>query len=172
MAEAGLRTSIEKIRIRLARKKDLAFLKEMLFEAFFWRPAQPRPSYNDFASHSEFVKLLRDWGRAGDRALIAEVDGEAAGAAWFRLWTDDEHSYGYVNAVTPELGMGVERKQRSKGVGRALLQALIKQASKDGYAALSLSVEPENFSRELYESEGFVKVGEEGDAWTMLKKLA
>jgi GNAT superfamily N-acetyltransferase len=144
----------------------------MLFEAFFWRPEQPRPSYNDFASHSEFVKLLREWGREGDRALIAEVDGELAGAAWFRLWTDGEHSYGYLDAQTPELGMGVARKQRSKGVGRALLQALIKQAGKDGYAALSLSVEPENFSRNLYESEGFVKVDEEGDAWTMLKKLS
>jgi ribosomal protein S18 acetylase RimI-like enzyme len=129
------------------------------------------PTFAEFAKNPEFEKLMRGWGREGDRAFIAELDGQPAGAAWFRLWNEDEHSYGFVDGRTPELGLGVRAEQRSRGVGRALLRALLAQAQQDGYAAISLSVEPDNFSRQLYESEGFEKVGENGNAWTMVKKF-
>ncbi|MCZ6820435.1 MAG: GNAT family N-acetyltransferase [Calditrichaeota bacterium] len=74
------------------------------------------------------------------------------GSAWYRLWTHAEHSYGCVDSETPELGVGVCASHRSKGVGRAL----------------GLSVAPEKFARQLYESEGFVKIGESGSSWTFL----
>ncbi|MEX1071576.1 MAG: GNAT family N-acetyltransferase, partial [Anaerolineales bacterium] len=96
----------------------------MLFEAFFWRPEQERPSPQLFNKNPEFQKLTRDWGRTGDRAIIAEIDGRPMGAAWFRFWTDTEHSYGYVDAAIPELGIGVRAEQRGRGVGRKLLRAL------------------------------------------------
>lgn len=156
--------------LRPATTADLPFLQAMLFEAFFWR-AGPRPTLAEFSTHPEFKKLLRGWGREGDRAVMAELGGKQAGAAWYRLWTDGEHTYGYVDSATPELGIGVEPSQRGRGVGRALLRGLIEQARLDGYAALSLSVEPDNYSRQLYESEGFTKVGENGGAWTMVLKL-
>lgn len=143
----------------------------MLFEALFWHPSRPRPAAEEFAKNPEFQKLMRYWGRAGDRAVIAEVDGQPVGAAWFRFWTDAEHSYGYVDANTPELGIGVRAEQRGRGVGRKLLRALIEQARKDSIAEISLSVEPQNLSLWLYKTEGFVKVGEYGNSWTMVKKL-
>lgn len=153
--------------LRPAAAGDLPFLQEMLFEAFFWRPEQPRPALAEFSSHAEFVKLLRGWGRPGDRALLAVADGQPAGAGWFRLWSEAEHSYGFIDAATPELSLGVAAAQRRRGIGRTLLRGLIEQARADGFTALSLSVEPENHSRALYESEGFEKVGENGGAWTM-----
>ena len=44
---------------------------------------------------------------------------------------------------------------------------LIAAAREEEIRALSLSVDPANFAHQLYESEGFVKVGESGTSWTM-----
>lgn len=143
----------------------------MLFEAFFWRPEQSRPSLQAFNKNPEFQKISRDWGKPGDRAIIAEKDGKPVGAAWFRFWTVPEHSYGFVEEGIPELGIGVLAEQRGRGVGRKLLRALLDQAREDGIKQISLSVEPDNLSLWLYKSEGFVKVGEYGNALTMVKKL-
>ena len=103
--------------------------------------------------------------------MVAEQDSAPVGAAWYRFGTDDDHSYGFVDSATPELGIGVLASHRSKGVGRALLRALIKVARHEKTGAISLSVTPENFARQLYISEGFVKVGESGTSWTLLLKL-
>ena len=150
---------------------DEAFIEEMLFEAFFWNPAWPRPTLVEFREHPEFTKLLADWGRPGDRGVIAEEQQSKCGAAWFRLWTAELHSYGFVNPATPELGIAVVLGHRSRGVGRALLRALIEIARSDGHPALSLSVSPSNYARSLYESEGFYRVGESGTSWTLMLPL-
>jgi ribosomal protein S18 acetylase RimI-like enzyme len=150
---------------------DRAFLEEMLFEAFFWNPAWSRPRLADFREEPEFTKLLAGWGRSGDRGVVAEEQQTRIGAAWFRLWTPELHSYGFVDAETPELGIAVVSAHRSKGVGRTLLRALIEIARGDGYRALSLSVSPSNYARPFYESEGFHKVGESGTSWTLLLQL-
>ncbi|MFQ5605887.1 MAG: GNAT family N-acetyltransferase [bacterium] len=160
-----------KIHFREATQADLSFLEKMLFEAFFWHPEQTRPPFLQFLRQPEIQKGLADWGRAGDRAIIALVNEALVGAAWYRLWTDDEHSYGYVDSNTPEVGMAVVAGQRSQGVGRALLRRLVEVARVQRMPALSLSVEPANFALRLYESEGFVKIGESGTSWTMILYL-
>ncbi len=159
------------MKLRASKPTDLPFLEQMLFEAFFWHPEQPRPEMTEFFKKPEFAKLLADWGRPGDRAVIAEVGSAPGGAAWFRFGTEADHSYGFVDSSTPELGIGVTAKYRSRGIGRALLRELINVARRAKIEALSLSVTPENFARQLYESEGFVKVGESGTSWTLLLKL-
>ena len=157
--------------IRPLDAMDRVFLEEMLFEAFFWDPAWPRPTLAEFREHPEFTKLLADWGRPGDRGVVAEEQQSKTGAAWFRLWRPELHSYGFVNAATPELGIAVPSAHRSKGVGRTLLRALIEIARADGHPALSLSVSPSNYARSFYEFEGFHKVGESGTSWTLLLQL-
>src|SRR5258705_13377558 len=143
----------------------------MLFEAFFWNPAWSRPRLAGFREEPEFAKLLADWDRSGDRGVLAEERQLGIGAAWFRLWTPELHSYGFVDADTPELGIAVAPAHRARGVGRALLGALIEVARRDGHRALCLSVAPTNYARALYESEGFRKVGESGTSWTLLRRL-
>ena len=157
--------------IRPATPDDLPFLEAMEFEAFFWNPTTPRPPADEFLSKPEIQRLLAGWGRAGDRAVIAQEGQTPIGAAWYRLWTDADHSYGFVDAETPELGIGVDARHRSKGVGRALLRALIETARADGLPALNLSVDPSNVARRLYESEGFVKVGASGTSWTYVLQI-
>lgn len=156
-----------RMNIRTGTRANLPFLQQMLFEAFFWNPNQARPELQEFIQHLEFRKLLAGWGRAGDNAVIAEEGETPIGAAWYRLWTEENHSYGFVDSETPELGMAVHARHRGKGAGRALLRGLIAAARDEGIHALSLSVDPANFARRLYESEGFVKVGEVETSWTM-----
>ena len=160
------------VRLRPGAVTDLDFLEEMLFDAFFWDTFATRPLFASFRDTPEFSKLLAGWERRGDRAIIAEESGKRIGAAWFRLWTPELHSYGFVDAATPEVAMAVRQDYRSKGVGRRLLDALVERACADAVPALSLSVSPLNFARQLYESAGFRKVGESGTSWTLLLSLS
>ena len=56
--------------------------------------------------------------------------------------------------------------------GDDLLSALIQKAQSGGYGRLSLSVEPGNPARKLYERHGFEVVDEGDEAWTMVAELA
>lgn len=69
------------------------------------------------------------------------------------------------------IGAGVVPGARGRGLGRALLRALLEHAQRASIARISLSVSPENFARQLYESLGFRKVGVVGDSWTMVRTL-
>jgi ribosomal protein S18 acetylase RimI-like enzyme len=142
--------------IRRSRSDDAAFLREMLFEAAYWRPGKPRPSLEDGLARPELAKVFASWGRPGDLALVATDGlGERIGAAWMRLWTTEDHTQGFVDAQTPELGIGVRRDFRRHGVGTALLLALLGRAREEGVPRVSLSVEIENVARLLYERFGF-----------------
>lgn len=154
--------------IRDAQADDLEFLRAMLIEAAYWRSESPRPTVAEGLAQPNVQKILDGWGREGDTAVIAISGEEKLGAAWYRLWTNEEHSYGYVDEFTPELGIGVTERHRGKGIGCALIEALVQRARSQGYTNLSLSVEKDNPSRFLYLSEGFEKVAEEGNAWTMI----
>jgi ribosomal protein S18 acetylase RimI-like enzyme len=163
MRETGQPTNLK---IRPATTDDVDFLEAMLFEAFFWDTTAKRPALSEYRQQPEFTKVLSGWGRHGDRGVIAEDAATPLGAAWFRLWTAEFHSYGFVDASTPELGIAVSLQHRRNGIGRALLRDLIAMARADRFPALSLSVSPLNPVRKLYESVGFHKVGESGGSWT------
>jgi len=161
----------EPVEIRDATAGDRPVLEGMLFEAFFWRADRERPALETFRDDAEFQKWTSGFGeRPGDRAVIAERAGAPVGAALHRLFTDDSHSYGYIDAHTPEIAIGVAPDSRGAGVGRLLMQGLVERASADAVHTLSLSVEPDNFARRLYEKLGFERVAIVEGAWTM--KLA
>src|SRR5438552_611643 len=82
--------------IRSVKAADMAFLEAMLFEAFFWDATVERPAFSEFRRRPEFTRILSGWGRHGDRCVIAEDSGRQLGAAWFRLWTAEHHSFGFV----------------------------------------------------------------------------
>ena len=158
--------------IRDSGEGDVPFLESMLFEAFYWNESSPRPPLDEFGQNREAAKWLAGWGRRGDRALIAEEGGARLGAAWFRLWSEADHSHGFVRTDIPELGIAVAGPYRGRGVGRALMNALIRVARTEGYPGLSLSVDPANRARSLYEALGFRRSGESGTSWTYVLALA
>jgi GNAT superfamily N-acetyltransferase len=160
------------VNIRPAGPEDVEFLKRMLYEAAAWNPDWPRERTIATLAHPMLERYARDWGRPGDAGMIAELDDHPVGAAWFRLFTEDEPGWGFVDEKTPELGIAVEPLHRRKGIGETLLRALIVQAREEGYHSLSLSVAAHNRSRMMYERTGFVKVREDGESWVMRLDLS
>jgi ribosomal protein S18 acetylase RimI-like enzyme len=135
----------------------------MLVHAYYWRARVPG---------SLVSRYVRGWGRRGDTAVIALVDGFPAGAAWFRLFPAAEPGYGFVDEQTPELAIAVVPSKRGHGIGDELLDSLLEKAQAAGYKRISLSVEPGNPARKLYERHRFEVVDEGDDAWTMVASLA
>ena len=155
-------------RLRPGVPEDLEFLWKMLYEA---------AGHGDL-SDPGISLYLEGWGRPHDAAVVAldPGDGRRIGAAWYRLMTPENPGYGFLDASTPELAIGVVPEARGRGVGGALLPAIMDVARARGFGALSLSVRRENtVAARLYERNGFVKVAEIGPeypSWAMRADLS
>lgn len=146
---------------RRASQADGVFLGDMIVEAANWRAGGARPRHEVLTS-AEHRRYLAGWKQAADDGLIAiAADGTSVGAAWYRMLPQDRPGFGYVAVAVPELIIGVHPLWRARGVGRSLLRELVNLAGAQGHARICLSVEKDNFARNLYRSEGFV-VSEEG----------
>jgi ribosomal protein S18 acetylase RimI-like enzyme len=138
----------------------------MLHHAYYWKERQPD------AGPGPVQLYVKAWGREGDTAVIALVDGFPVGAAWFRIFKADAPGYGFVDAQTPELAIAVVPNARGKGVGAALLDALVARARDGGYEGISLSVDRHNSGAiALYEQHGFRQVDESLDSLTLRADL-
>jgi ribosomal protein S18 acetylase RimI-like enzyme len=158
--------------VRAAHPGDEPFLWRMLATTANLPPTEP-PTVERVQSDPGIAPYLVGWGRSGDAGVVAQVDGEPVGAAWFRLFDEEHPGYGFVDPDTPEISIGVEATWRGRGVGRALLDALVATARADGHQALSLSVDRRNAAAlALYRSIGFDETGQ-GNAGnpTMLLRL-
>ncbi len=142
----------------------------MWFEAAFWDPLVTRPALEQALDVPELSRYIREWGRSGDSAVIAE-DDRPVGAAWYRIFTARDPGYGFVDESTPEVGIGVTRLRRGEGLGTRLLDGLCKQAKAAGFDQLSLSVVKKNPALRLYERAGFVVVEGDEHSWKMVKRL-
>ena len=155
------------VEIRPAEAADAPFLAEMLVAAAFWRPEGPEGKVSDVMGRPELAHYVVGWPQPGD---IAE-DEHPVGAAWFRFLPASDPGFGFVDAKTPEVGMGVALSRRRQGIGSRLLSSLVAQARSDGLATLSLSVARDNYALGLYERVGFRAVGSAGGSLTMLLRL-
>ncbi len=151
--------------IRPGTPQDARFLRDMLRHAYYWRPSE------EDAAGLHPMRYVENWGRSGDAAVIALDRGFPVGAAWYRLFKRDAPGYGFVDESTPELTIAVVPSRRGKGYGHDLLEALLEQARKDRFGAVSLSVDRENRAVKLYERYGFRIVSEQPDAYTMKADL-
>jgi GNAT superfamily N-acetyltransferase len=99
-----------------------------VFEAGRYRDPRERTLevINEALETPDLAKYIVGWGRPGDAAVIAEtVGGVPAGAAWYRLFTADQSGYGFIDPAIPELGIAVLPAYRSRGIGGALIDALL-----------------------------------------------
>jgi GNAT superfamily N-acetyltransferase len=148
--------------VRAATTDDVSVLHAALLHAFNWEPTREALPLE----HPMLATYRDGWGAPGDLGVVAEEDGVAIGAAFCRL----VHGYGFVDERTPEVGIGIEPEWRGRGVGTALLEALIALAAEHGFTRLSLSVEPANPALRLYERLGWRAVGvDDGGSIVMLR---
>ena len=157
--------------VRPGTRFEQPTLKRMIYEALYWQPDAEREPFDFVIAHDEISRYVDGWGRRGDSAMVAVVapDERPVGAAWYRLFPEDQPGYGFVEPSIPELAIAVENDFRGQGVGRALLESLIRCACQSGMAHLSLSVEVANVTAlTLYQRLGFVPIGGDEHNHTML----
>ena len=147
--------------LRPVEVHDVRFLRDMLRHAYHWRVAEDaeRPVY----------RYVQNWGRPGDAGIVALEGPHPYGAAWYRLFSEREPGFGFVDARTPELTIAVVPARRGRGAGRELLEALLARARAEGYGAVSLSAAAEQTA--YYERFGFETVRVGDHAVTMLARL-
>ncbi|REB05149.1 GNAT family N-acetyltransferase [Sporosarcina sp. BI001-red] len=159
--------------IRPLEVRDVPFLWEMLYQSIYVPEGHQAPR-REIVKEQSIAKYLEDWGSDHDYAFIA-LDGQnhPVGAVWIRIFNYENAGYGFIDDVTPELGMAIMPQHRGYGVGKDLLAKIIDFARSNGYPALSLSVGPINkVALQLYEKSGFQKVyQDDGGSWTMKVEL-
>ncbi len=143
------------IELRPAGPDDLEWVKWALYTAVAWDPERRLPPPEVAVEHPELARYHRGWGRPGDLGVVAERGGQVVGVALCRLFTDDDHGHGYVDAETPEVAVAVAEGERGSGLGTKLMHALAEQARAAGVASLSLSVDTGNPARRLYQRLGY-----------------
>src|SRR5258705_1174881 len=140
---------------------DVRFLRDMLRHAYHWRLAEDteRPVY----------RYVQNWGRKGDAGVVALEGPHEYGAAWYRLFTEDEPGFGFVDEQTPELTIAVVPSRRGKGAGNQLLEALLAHAREEGYPAVNLSAAKGETAH--YEQFGFETLRGTGHVGAMRTRL-
>ncbi|HWO41574.1 MAG TPA: ribosomal protein S18-alanine N-acetyltransferase [Candidatus Eisenbacteria bacterium] len=94
--------------------------------------------------------FLQEFQTQCSRALVAESEGKVAGYVLFWLLPDsiDVHN------------IAVHTAFRRRGIGRALLQQVVRHAQERGVARVTLEVRRSNFpAQKLYQSLGFLMTG-------------
>ena len=158
--------------IRDLRRDETDFLQDMLYAALAWRPDVELPPREWVLAHAQVAPFHVDWGRAGDVGLVAEEDGARCGLAWYRFFTEEEHGEGFVDEETPEVAVAVVEGRRGQGVGSALMDAIHERAREQGISRISLSVDPENPARRLYQRLGYVELEPNDENGRMILELA
>jgi ribosomal protein S18 acetylase RimI-like enzyme len=153
--------------VRRGGAQDIRFLRDMLHHAYYWKERAPGEGPGPVGLY------VKGWGRRGDTCVIAIDNGFPVGAAWYRLFTPTRPGFGFVDERTPELAIAVVPNARGRGIGAALLEALLDLARADGHGAISLSVDGKNDGAiRLYEQHGFERVAETEGSLTMRAALA
>jgi ribosomal protein S18 acetylase RimI-like enzyme len=157
-----------------SRHSDIPFLREMLYEAVFWRAIASAngPPFEEGLADPEVNKALANWGeRDGDIAVVALVDSNPAGAAWYRFYNDNNSIRGYIEETIPALVIAVHRDYRRQGIGGKMIDWLIDHASKQNIQKMSLMVSKDNQAIKLYRKCGFLEYADKGDSLLMLHKI-
>ncbi len=157
------------ITCRKYTQDDYQFLREMLFEAVFWSRIDNRLSLEEGLSYDYPKHVLIDFGsRKGDIAVIAEIDGIKAGAAFIRYWNDDINIRGYISDDIPVLVIGVVEGHRRQGVGSKLIESLKTVAKENDISKISLCVTKSNVAYHLYIKQIFKTVQDIESSYNML----
>ena len=156
---------------RLAMLSDAIFLRGMLYEAAA-PVGRDRPTADQLLSNPQVTAFVDGWGRAGDHGIVAEAELEPVGAAWFRVFPDDDPEGGFVGGETPELLIALVPEHRGKGVGGLLLSALLDKAREEGKSSIGCNVQRSNLPAvALFRRLGFAVQREREGVLTMQASL-
>lgn len=78
------------------------------------------------------------------------------------------NDYGHIDDDTPSLAISLYKDYRGKGIGTALMCAIIDTYAEKGYKRLSLAVQKANYAVKMYEKVGFKTVSENDEEYIMM----
>ena len=153
--------------IREIRPNEIPLLEDFLYEAIFI-PEGTNPPPKSIIKNEELQIYIRDFGMfPDDKCLVAEIDGKIVGAVWSRIMND----YGHVGDGIPSLAISLYKEFRNKGIGTELLRQMLQLLRHEGYANVSLSVQKENYAKNMYVKAGFAVVKETEEEYIMVCEL-
>ena len=153
--------------IRELRDDETGLLKDLLYEAIYV-PKRANPPPRSILERPDFAAYYEGFGSGpADNCLLAEVDGQVAGAVWARIMKD----FGYVEADTPWLAIALYADYRNRGIGIALMRRMLERLKEQGHKQAVLSVHKANYAVRMYKSLGFRTIGEKGREYVMLRRL-
>ena len=126
--------------LRRGAAADLGVVEAIMADAF-------DPRFGEAWTRSQCTGVLA---LPGVWLMLAERDGRSAGFAMARVVLDEAEL----------LLLAVRPGERRRGVGAALLRAVVDDARDRGVAQLHLEVRAGNEATHLYRAFGFAKVGE------------
>ena len=132
--------AMRQIRLRTGDARDVALVDTLMTAAF-------DPRYGEAWTRNQCQGVLA---MPGVRLTLASVDDRPAGFAMVRSVADEAEL----------LLLAVDPACRRRGIGKALLRAVIAEAQAGGIADLHLEVRADNEAVKLYAGQGFAKVGE------------
>jgi ribosomal protein S18 acetylase RimI-like enzyme len=159
--------------LRDATSDDLPFLREMLYEAVYWRSIlhNESPPFDEGLAAPGVRNELDEWDqRKGDTGVVAVLDSVPVGAAWYRFCSRSNAIRGYIDDATPVTVLAVARHYRRRGIGTVLLTGLIERACEQGIHRLSLMVSDDNHAYALYRKCGFTDYAKAEDARLMIRQ--
>ena len=153
--------------IREMSPAEYPLLNNFLYEAIFIPDGVEAPPKSIIYS-PELQVYVADYGtQTHDRALLAEIDGQAVGAVWVRIMND----YGHIDDKTPSLAISLYKGYRGLGIGTALMREILDILKDTGYEQVSLSVQKANYAVKMYLKLGFEIVSEKEEEYIMVKRL-
>lgn len=156
--------------IREIRKEEIPLLEDFLYNAIFQRD-ENNLLPKDEIYRPELYVFIKDFGRAEDLCLVAEVDKKVVGAVWTRVLAGDVKGFGNVDETTPEFAISLYKECRGLGIGTALMKAMLKLLKEKGYKQTSLAVQKDNYAVKMYREVGFETVRETDEEFIMVCKL-
>ena len=152
---------------REIRNDEISLLKDFLYEAIYIPEGSEAPG-RSIIEKPELAVYYDDFGKGrADNCIVAEIDGNVAGAVWSRIMND----YGHVDDDTPSLAISLYKEYRGRGIGTKMMRHMLELLKSQGYHRASLAVQKANYAVKMYENVGFRVVDENDDEYIMVCDL-
>ncbi len=96
---------------------------DVLVVVAVWRSGGPVGDVQSVLARPDLAHHVSGWPGPGGLGVVVE-EGPPVGAAWLRRLPERDRGYGFVEAETAELSIGVVPKCRGRGIASRLLEAL------------------------------------------------
>ncbi|MFR6670985.1 MAG: N-acetyltransferase family protein [Enterococcus avium] len=153
--------------IRKMHVSEYPLLREFLYQAIYQRDQEksiPRTIIDD----PNIAVYIQDFGKyQTDFCLCAQLGDKIVGAVWVR----NIAGFAAIDDQTPELAISLLPEYRGRGLGTALMKAMIGKMNREGYAKISLAVQKDNYALNMYLQIGFEIVDENEEEYIMVCQL-